>query len=102
MADAFVAVLRIDLHFPHAGSLKAKRSELSAVKAGLHQRFGASVAEVDHQDTWQRTTLLACVCAGSESRAGGHADSIARWLDGRSDAGAHIERRVASWTDLES
>ena len=101
MADAFVAVLRIDLHFPHAGSLKAKRSELAAVKAGLHQRFGASVAEVAHQDTWQRTTLLASVCAGSEGRAGDHADSIGRWLDGRSDAGAHIQRRVASWLDME-
>lgn len=102
MAGAFVAVLRIDLHFPHAGSLKAKRSELSAVKAGLQQRFGASVSEVDHQDTWQRTTLLAAVCAGSEGRVGDHADSIGRWLDSRSDAGARIERRVASWTDLES
>jgi len=101
VADAFVAVLRIDLHFPHAGSLKAKRSELAAVMAGLHQRFGASVAEVAHQDTWQRTTLLASVCAGSEGRAGDHADSIGRWLDGRSDAGAHIQRRVASWLDME-
>ena len=60
---AVVAVLRIHLHFPDAGSLKAKRSELNAVKAGLHQRFGAAVAEVDHQDPWQRSTLLA-VCVG--------------------------------------
>ena len=70
MADAFVAVLRIDLHFPDAGSLKAKRSELNAVKAGLHQRFGAAVAEVAHQDTWQRSTLLASLCAGAEGRVG--------------------------------
>ena len=101
-APAFVVVLRIHLHFPDAGSLKAKRSELNAVKAGLHQRFGAAVAEVDFQDTWQRSTLLASVCAGSEYRAEEHADSIVRWLDARFEQGARVERRVASWADLES
>jgi uncharacterized protein YlxP (DUF503 family) len=99
---AVVAVLRIHLHFPDAGSLKAKRSELNAVKAGLHQRFGAAVAEVEHQDTWQRSTLLASVCAGAARRAGDHADSIERWLDARMPQGVRVERRVASWSDLES
>ena len=102
MSSGFVAVLRIELHFPEAGSLKAKRSELNAVKAGLQQRFGAAVAEVEHQDIWQRSTLLASICAGSESRAGGHVDAIGRWLDARSPAGAHVDRRVASWHDMES
>jgi uncharacterized protein YlxP (DUF503 family) len=99
---AVVAVLRIHLHFPEAGSLKAKRSELNAVKAGLHQRFGAAVAEVEHQDTWQRSTLLASVCAGAERRVGDHADSIERWLDSRLPQGVRVERRIASWSDLES
>ncbi|MGI8623666.1 MAG: DUF503 domain-containing protein [Solirubrobacteraceae bacterium] len=102
MSSGFVAVLRIELHFPDAGSLKAKRSELKAVKAGLAQRFGAAVAEVDHQDTWQRSTLLASVCAGAEGRAGDHADAIVRWLDARSEAGVRVERRLASWSDMES
>jgi uncharacterized protein YlxP (DUF503 family) len=102
MADAFVAVLRIDLHFPVAGSLKAKRAELNAVKAGLRQRCGAAVAEVAHQDAWQRSTLLASVCAGSERRADEHADGIERWLDSRMPQGVRVDRRVASWTDMES
>ena len=101
MADAFVAVLRIDLHFPDAGSLKAKRAELNAVKAALRQRGGAAVAEVAHQDSWQRSTLLASVCAGSAHRAGEHADGLQRLLDARLPQGARVERRVASWLDLE-
>ncbi len=101
MSDGFVAVLRIDLHFPDAGSLKAKRSELNAVKAGLHQRFGAAVAEVDHQDTWQRSTLLAAVCAGAQGRADEHADTLQRWLDARLPQGVRVDRRIASWSDLE-
>jgi uncharacterized protein len=101
-APSFVAVLRIDLHFPDAGSLKAKRSELNSLKAGLHQRFGAAVAEVDHQDTWQRSTLLAAVCSGRLHVAEEHIDSMTRWLDARLPQGVRMERRIASWADLES
>ena len=102
MSDAFVAVLRIDLHFPDSGSLKAKRAELNAVKAGLRQRCHAAVAEVAHQDVWQRSTLLASVCAGSEHGVGEQADGIRRWLDSRLPQGVRVERRVASWSDLEA
>jgi uncharacterized protein YlxP (DUF503 family) len=102
VADAFVAVLRIELHFPDAGSLKAKRAELNAVKAGLRQRCGAAVAEVAHQDAWQRSTLVAALCAGSERGAGEQADGVRRWLDARLPQGVHVDRRVASWTDLEA
>ena len=52
MSEAFVVLLKVHLHFPDSGSLKAKRSELNAVKAHLRQRMGASVAEVAHQDSW--------------------------------------------------
>jgi uncharacterized protein YlxP (DUF503 family) len=99
---AFVAVLRIHLHFPDAGSLKAKRSELNAVKAGLQQRFGASLAEVAHQDSWQRSELLAAVCAGGEGRVTDHVDAVERWLETRLPQGIRMERRIASWGDLES
>ena len=41
----------------NVGSLKGKRAELNRVKALLRERLGASVAEVAHQDSWQRSTL---------------------------------------------
>ena len=66
-SSGFVAVLVIDLHFPDAGSLKSKRKELSSIKAQLHGRMGAAVAEVDHQDLWQRATLGVAIVSG-ESR----------------------------------
>ena len=54
--------MRVHLHFPEVGSLKGKRKELLSVKAQLQRRFGASVAEVDHHDVWQRSRLtLSCV-----------------------------------------
>jgi uncharacterized protein len=61
----FVGILSVELHFPENHSLKGKRKELLSVKAQLQRRFGASVAEVDHHDVWQRARLtLACVARG--------------------------------------
>ena len=71
MGDAFVVLLQVHLFFPESGSLKAKRSELNSVKAHLRQRHGASVAEVDHQDTWQRSTLAVAITGGSPGRCDG-------------------------------
>ena len=53
--SSYFALLEIHLHFPEAGSLKAKRAELQSIKAQLRTRHGLAVAEVDHQDVWQRS-----------------------------------------------
>jgi uncharacterized protein YlxP (DUF503 family) len=96
----FISVLQIELHFPDAGSLKAKRKELAPVKAHLRQRVGASVAEIGHQDRWQRATLLAALVAGSEPPLDEAADRLEGWLDARFPQGARVERLVASLQDL--
>ena len=62
MGSGYVGILSVELHFPEAGSLKGKRKHVASAKAQLQNRFGASVAEVDHHDLWQRAGLtLACV-----------------------------------------
>jgi uncharacterized protein len=61
-----VATLRLDLHIPASQSLKAKRSVLNHVKDRIRARFNAAVAEVDHQDLWQRATLGVAV-VGAEA-----------------------------------
>jgi uncharacterized protein len=99
-ASGFVAVLVIDLHFPDAGSLKSKRRELASVKAQLHGRLGAAVAEVDHQDLWQRATLTAALTGGSLSTLSAAADNVERWLLARFPDGVRVERLIASTQDL--
>ena len=102
MADTFVVLLRVHLHFPESGSLKAKRAELNSVKAHLRQRMGASVAEVGHQDSWQRSTLAIALTGTSAGRCDEAADAICRALDARFPQGVRIERRLASWSDLDA
>jgi uncharacterized protein YlxP (DUF503 family) len=65
MGSGYVGILSFELHFSESHSLKGKRKELLSLKAQLARRFGASVAEVDHHDVWQRSRLtLACVARG--------------------------------------
>ncbi len=62
MGSGYVGILSIELFFPENHSLKGKRRELLSLKAQLSRRFGASIAEVDHHEVWQRARLtLACV-----------------------------------------
>jgi uncharacterized protein len=51
-----VGLLSIELHIPGARSLKDKRMVLRSVKDRL-KKFNVAVAEVDHQDLWQRAEL---------------------------------------------
>ena len=99
--SAYVALLTIHLHFPEAGSLKSKRKDLSSVKAQLHTRLGLTVAEVEHQDTWQRSTLAAACVSGSLSTLEQTCDRVSRFLDERFPFGVRVERTVASFEDVE-
>lgn len=95
-----MVVLRIELFFPHSGSLKGKRAELRPIKAALHQRLHCAVAEVDHHDTWQRATLAASLVGSTERVCAESADRVVRWLDGHVDPAPRVDRVVASWGDL--
>jgi uncharacterized protein YlxP (DUF503 family) len=52
-----VALERFDLRIPGCHSLKEKRHVVRSLTAAVRQRFPVSVAEVDHQDLWQRTAI---------------------------------------------
>ncbi len=56
-----------DLHLEGCQSLKDKRSVLQSLKAELRRKLNVSVAEVAHQDLWQRAGL-ACAAVGSDRR----------------------------------
>ncbi len=52
-----VGVLTLEIQLPYAHSLKEKRAVLQKIRGRLRARFNVAVAELDHQDLWQRATL---------------------------------------------
>ena len=100
MTDAYVAVLIVELHFPDAGSLKSKRKDLQSVKAQLHGRLGAAVAEVGGQDTWQRSTLSVALTSGSPAELQRASDRVERHLVDRFPDTVSIRRALMSSDDL--
>ena len=58
--------MRVELRIPASGSLKAKRHVIKGITGGLRAKFNVAVAEVDHQDQWQRASLgVSCVSESS-------------------------------------
>ena len=59
-----IAITTWELHLPACHSLKEKRGVLKPLTAGLRRTLNVSVAEIDHQDLWQRAEI-ACAAVGS-------------------------------------
>lgn len=92
-----VASLKVSLFLPDVHSLKEKRGRIRPVIDGLQNRFSVSVAEVDHQDLWQRCDIGIAVVGSSVSHIESVleacdrfvwsfpefevTDSVVRWLD---------------------
>jgi len=83
VASGFVGILTCELHFPDAHSLKDKRHHLRSAKAQLQRRVGASVAEVDHHDVWQRARITVACAAREHKEAERLLDEAERWLRGQ-------------------
>ena len=99
MSSGYVGILSVELHFPAAGSLKGKRKYVKSAKAQLQQRFGASVAEVDHHDLWQRARLTVACVARDEREVRRLLDGAERYLAGQEWELGRVEREVVSPDD---
>jgi uncharacterized protein len=74
------AAVSFDLHVPESRSLKAKRAAVRPIVDGLRHRFKVSVAEIDHQDRWQRATIGVAVVSSSERHLREVLDSVERFV----------------------
>jgi uncharacterized protein YlxP (DUF503 family) len=81
------AAVRFELFVPESRSLKTKRAALRPIVDGLRHRLRVSVAEVDHQDTWQRAAIAVAVAAESDGKL--------------REVLAQVERLVANAPDVE-
>ena len=95
---AFVELIEIRLHFGEVQDLKGKRKLLKSLKDGIRQRFGASVAEIEGHDKWQRSTLL-CALVG-DARVSDRVDGLVRFVESRCPDGCSVERDLLSLGDI--
>jgi uncharacterized protein YlxP (DUF503 family) len=77
----FVGVVRIELHLPGCASLKDKRTVVRGLKERIRQRVPAAVAEVGHQDLWQRAALGVAVVSGERRQVGEMLQAVRNLVD---------------------
>jgi uncharacterized protein YlxP (DUF503 family) len=82
-----IGLLTLELHFPGARSLKDKRQALRSLETRIRNRFNVSVAEVEHQDLWQRARL-AVVSVNTDH---GHLEATLQSIAGEAGRARDIE-----------
>lgn len=89
-----IVYCELNLFLPYCHSLKEKRQILRKVQDRLRSRFNFSIAEMDHQDLWQRAQLGA-VTIGADGkvleRLSRQFLAEAEEVLGESLCGSHIE-----------
>ncbi len=79
------AALRIDLRIREPRSLKEKRHVIKSMTTHVGRTFGVAVAEVDHQDLWNRATLGVAAVAPQASQLDRILHTVERHMRGRPD-----------------
>ena len=92
-----VLAAAIDLHVPHAHSLKDKRAVVKTILEGARHRYQVAAAETDHQDKWQRAELAFVSVSSSASHVEEVLDDVERFV--RSFPEAEVLEVVRSWLE---
>ena len=77
----FVGVGQIDLYIPDSGSLKSKRFVLKSIKTKIRNKFNVSIAEVENNDKWQRTTLGVSLVSNDQKMVNSVFSKIINFID---------------------
>ena len=64
-----VGVLTLELRLENSHSLKDKRHVVKGLKDRLRNKFNVAVAEIDHQDLWQRAAVAAVTVSPDRAHA---------------------------------
>jgi uncharacterized protein len=94
------AAVCFDLHVPQSRSLKTKRAAIRPIVDGLRHRYHVSVAEVDHQNQWQRSAIGVAVVGGSNSQVREVLASVERFVANAPDI--ELLDMETSWLESES
>ena len=62
-----IGLLTLEIYIPDASSLKDKRQVIRSLKDRLRRQFNIAIAELEHQETWQRA-LVVVVSISADTR----------------------------------
>lgn len=71
----------IEFRIYNTHSLKDKRSIIKRILTRAKQKFNISIAEVDHQDLWQRSGIAIAAVASTRQRAESELEHAIEFLD---------------------
>ena len=66
---ATIGVVTLELRLDNSHSLKDKRHVVESLKNRLRHKFNVAVAEIDHQDLWQRAAVAAVTVSSDHTHA---------------------------------
>jgi uncharacterized protein YlxP (DUF503 family) len=76
-----VGICTIEMFIPHAQSLKDKRQVVRSLLDRVRGRHNVSVAEVAHQELWQRAGIAIAAVGSSQRPLGAMFDGILREIE---------------------
>ena len=92
---ATIGVLTLELRLENSHSLKDKRHVVQSLKDRLRNKFNVAVAEIDHQDLWQRAAVAAVTVSSDHV----HAEKVLRSVEEEAAAmlGGQLADAVVEW-----
>jgi uncharacterized protein YlxP (DUF503 family) len=92
---ATVGVLTLELRLENSHSLKEKRHVVQSLKDRLRSKFNVAVAEIDHQDLWQRAAVAAVTVSSDQV----HAEKVLRSVEAEAVAllGPEVRECTVEW-----
>lgn len=88
-----VGVVNFDILINGAFNLKEKRSYVKSLVGKIRNKFSVSVAEVDHQDLWQRTQIGVAVVGANSAIVNSVLDKVTEFVYSNGDFEV-IERKI--------
>lgn len=90
------AALRLELRIPGVRSLKGKRRVIRALTARL-AGFPVAIAEVGHQDDWQRATLGVAFVSGEVAQVRSMIEAVHRVV--LDDLEVELIEKAVAWLE---
>ncbi len=78
----FIGICTIRLRLRDNHSLKGKRRVVKTITERVKNKFNVSIAEVDHQDLWQRAELGVAIVSNDKGHAQRTLTAVVNFIDG--------------------